>query len=197
MGRTLASKQELVSELKVLLDESESAFVIDFKGLSVSEIGKLRSLLRESGAVCKISKNTLLKRAIDGQAQWQELESLLTGTAAVLLTKEDIGSAVKAYKKFQKDTKKTELRGGVLEGKLLGPKEAEALADLPTKDELYAKIAIGINAVATKIALGIKEVPASIGRGIKAYAEKAKSDSFPTKNASRATTLSPWAIRHG
>ena len=50
--------------------------------------------------------------------------------------------------------------------------EAEALADLPTKDELYAKIAIGINAVATKIALGIKEVPSSIGRGLKAYAEK-------------------------
>lgn len=172
MGRTLADKKELVAELKTLLDESESAFVIDFKGLSVAQIGDLRNRLRDSGTVCKISKNTLLKRAIDGQEQWQELESLLTGTAAVMLTKEDIGSAVKAYKQFQKETKKTELRGGVLEGKLLGQQEAEALADLPTKDELYAKIAIAINAVATKVALGIKEVPASIGRGIKAYAEK-------------------------
>ncbi|MEL6779370.1 MAG: 50S ribosomal protein L10 [Cyanobacteria bacterium J06597_16] len=172
MGRTLANKQAIVEELKVLLGESESAFVIDYKGLSVSQIGDLRNRLRDSGAVCKISKNTLLKRAIDGQEQWQELESLLKGTSAVLLTKEDIGSAVKAYKKFQKDTKKTELLGGVLEGKLLGQKDAEALADLPTKDELYAKIAIGINAVATKIALGVKEVPSSIGRGIKAYAEK-------------------------
>ncbi|NJM98205.1 MAG: 50S ribosomal protein L10 [Phormidesmis sp. RL_2_1] len=172
MGRTLANKQELVEELKVLLDQSESAFVIDYAGLSVSQLGDLRNRLRESGTVCKISKNTLLKRAIDGQAQWQAMESLLTGTSAVILTQEDIGSAVKAYQKFQKDTKKTELRGGVLEGRLLNSKEAEALADLPTKDELYAKIAIGINAVATKIALGIKEVPASIGRGIKAYAEK-------------------------
>ena len=60
----------------------------------------------------------------------------------------------------------------MLEGKLLDQKSAEALADLPAKDELYAKIAVGINAVATKLALGIKEVPASIGRGIKAYAEK-------------------------
>lgn len=172
MGRTLANKEEIVGELKTLLDDSFSAFVIDYEGLTVAEIGDLRNRLRESGAVCKISKNTLLKRAIDGQEQWQELESLLKGTSAVLLTQEDIGSAVKAYKKFQKDTKKTELRGGVLEGKLLGSKEAEALADLPTKDELYAKIAIGINAVATKIALGIKEVPSSIGRGVKAYAEK-------------------------
>ncbi len=172
MGRTLADKKELVAELKTLLDESESAFVVDFKGLTVAQIGDLRNRLRDSGTVCKISKNTLLKRAIDGQEQWQELESLLTGTAAVMLTKEDIGSAVKAYKQFQKETKKTELRGGVLEGKLLGQQEAEALADLPTKDELYAKIAIAINAVATKVALGIKEVPASIGRGIKAYAEK-------------------------
>ena len=172
MGRTLADKKELVAELQTLLDESESAFVIDYKGLSVAQIGDLRNRLRDSGTVCKISKNTLLKRAIDGQTQWQELESLLTGTAAVMLTKEDIGSAVKAYKQFQKETKKTELRGGVLEGKLLGQQEAEALADLPTKDELYAKIAIAINALATKVAVGIKEVPASIGRGIKAYAEK-------------------------
>lgn len=172
MGRTLADKKELVTEIQTLLDESESAFVIDFKGLSVAQIGDLRNRLRESGTVCKISKNTLMKRAIDGQAQWQELGSLLTGTAAVMLTKEDIGSAVKAYKQFQKETKKTELRGGVLEGKLLGQQEAEALADLPTKDELYAKIAIAINALATKVAVGIKEVPASIGRGIKAYAEK-------------------------
>ena len=172
MGRTLANKKALVGELKTLLDESEAGFVIDYKGLSVAEISDLRNRIRDSGAVCKISKNTLLKRAIDGQEQWQELESLLTGTSAVLLTKEDIGSAVKAYKKFQKDTKKTELRGGVLEGKLLDQKGAEALADLPTKDELYAKIAVGINAVATKLALGIKEVPASIGRGIKAYADK-------------------------
>lgn len=172
MGRTLANKQALVAEMKDLLDHSESAFVIDYKGLSVAQISDLRDRLRESGAVCKISKNTLLKRAIADQAQWQEMEPLLTGTSAILLTQEDIGSAVKAYKKFQKDTKKTELRGAVLEGKLLSQKDAEALADLPTKDELYAKIAVGINAVATKLALGIKEVPASIGRGIKAYAEK-------------------------
>jgi large subunit ribosomal protein L10 len=172
MGRTLADKQALVAEMKDILDKSESAFVIDYKGLSVAQISDLRNRLRESGAVCKISKNTLLKRAIADQAQWQEMEPLLTGTSAILLTQEDIGSAVKAYKKFQKDTKKTELRGAVLEGKLLSQKDAEALADLPTKDELYAKIAVGINAVATKLALGIKEVPASIGRGIKAYAEK-------------------------
>ncbi|MGB7085852.1 MAG: 50S ribosomal protein L10 [Phormidesmis sp.] len=172
MGRTLENKKELVAELQVLLDQSESAFVIDYQGLSVGQIGDLRDRLRESGTVCKISKNTLLKRAIAEQAQWQELESLLSGTSAVLLTQEDIGGAIKAYKKFQKDTKKTELKGGVLEGKLLSQKDAEALADLPTKDELYAKIAIAINAVATKVALGIKEVPASIGRGIKAYAEK-------------------------
>ncbi|MEM8504184.1 MAG: 50S ribosomal protein L10 [Cyanobacteria bacterium P01_D01_bin.1] len=172
MGRTLANKQALVAEMKDLLDRSESAFVIDYKGLSVAQISDLRNRLRESGTVCKISKNTLIKRAIADQSQWQEMESLLSGTSAILLTQEDIGSAVKAYKKFQKDTKKTELRGAVLEGKLLSQKDAEALADLPTKDELYAKIAVGINAVATKLALGIKEVPASIGRGIKAYAEK-------------------------
>ena len=93
-------------------------------------------------------------------------------TTALLLTKEDIGSVVKEYKKFQKDTKKTELRGGVLEGKALTSAEAEALADLPSKEELYAKIAGAINALATKVAVGVKEVPSSIARGLQAYVDK-------------------------
>ncbi|NEP18077.1 MAG: 50S ribosomal protein L10 [Leptolyngbya sp. SIO4C1] len=172
MGRTLENKKEIVAELKSLLSESESIFVIDYKGLTVAEISDLRNRIREKGGTCKIAKNTLINIAVEGDENWQPVQEFLKDATALLLTKEDIGGVVKEYKNFQKATKKTELRGGVLEGKVLSKTEAEAMADLPSKEELYAKIAGALNALATKVAVGVKEVPASIARGIQAYADK-------------------------
>ena len=172
MGRTLANKKEIVSELKNSLSEAQLTFVINYEGLSVAEITDLRNRLRPSGASCKITKNTLMNIAINGDENWQPMEEYLGDTTAFLFTGEEIGAAVKAYKAFQKETKKTELRGGVLEGKALTKEQVEALGDLPTKEELYAKIAGSINALATKLAVGINEIPSSLARGLKAYSEK-------------------------
>ena len=172
MGRTLANKKEIVAELKDSLSETQLAFVINYEGLSVAEITDLRNRLRPSGASCKITKNTLMNIAINGDENWQPMEEFLSDASAFLFTGEEIGAAVKAYKGFQKDTKKTELRGGVLEGKALTKEQVEALGDLPTKEELYAKIAGSINALATKVAVGINEIPSSLARGLKAYSEK-------------------------
>ena len=172
MGRTLANKKEIVAELQDSLSEAQLAFVINYEGLSVAEITDLRNRLRPSGATCKITKNTLMNIAISGDENWQPMEELLSDATAFLFTGEEIGAAVKAYKGFQKDTKKTELRGGVLEGKALTKEQVEALGDLPTKEELYAKIAGSINALATKLAVGINEIPSGLARGLKAYSEK-------------------------
>ncbi|MFM7384443.1 MAG: 50S ribosomal protein L10 [Microcystaceae cyanobacterium] len=172
MGRTRENKNEVVAEVKGLIEASQMAMVIDFQGLTVAEISDLRNRLRPLGATCKIAKNTLVRRAIDGQEAWQPMQEYLKGTSALLLLKDDLGGAIKAYKSFQKDTKKTELRGGVLEGKALSKADVEAIGDLPSKEQLMAQIAGALNAVTAKVAIGIKEVPASIGRGIKAYAEK-------------------------
>jgi large subunit ribosomal protein L10 len=172
MGRTLAKKQEIVTELKGILKESQMAFVIDYEGLSVAEITDLRNRLRPTGATCKITKNTLMNIAIEGDENWQPMQQFLSNASAFLLTGEEVGAAVKAYKEFQKATKKTELRGGVMEGQALTKEQVEALGDLPSKEELYAQIAGALNALATKIAVGVKEVPASLARGIKAVSEK-------------------------
>ncbi|BAU65921.1 50S ribosomal protein L10 [Stanieria sp. NIES-3757] len=172
MGRTLANKQEIVTELKEILKESQMAFVIDYEGLSVAEITDLRNRLRPAGATCKITKNTLMNIAIEGDENWQPMQQFLSNASAFLLTGEEVGAAVKAYKEFQKATKKTELRGGVMEGQALTREQVEALGDLPSKEELYAQIAGALNALATKIAVGVKEVPASLARGIKAVSEK-------------------------
>ncbi|RMF28316.1 MAG: 50S ribosomal protein L10 [Cyanobacteria bacterium J083] len=172
MGRTKENKQKIVAELKENLQETHLAFVIDYKGLSVAEMTDLRNRLRPTGATCKVTKNTLMRIAVDGDENWQPIQEFLKGTSAFLLTGEEIGGAVKAYKEFFKTTKKTQLRGGVMEGRALTKEQVEALGDLPTKDQLYAQIAGAINGLATKIAISIKEVPASLARGVKAVAEK-------------------------
>ncbi|MEL6442461.1 MAG: 50S ribosomal protein L10 [Cyanobacteria bacterium J06621_8] len=172
MGRTLANKKEIVAELKEGLKEAQLTFVINYEGLSVAEITDLRNRLRPSGATCKITKNTLMNIAVSGDENWEPMQEFLAGTSAFLFTGEEIGAAVKAYKGFQKEIKKTELRGGVMEGQALSKEQVEALGDLPTKDELYAKIAGSINALATKLAVGVKEVPSGLARGIKAVSEQ-------------------------
>ncbi|MBD2654483.1 50S ribosomal protein L10 [Synechocystis salina LEGE 06155] len=172
MGRTRENKATVITEVQELFQDAQMTMVIDYQGLTVAEITDLRNRLRPLGGTCKIAKNTLVRRALAGQEAWSPMEEFLTGTTAIVVLKDDLGGAIKAYKKFQKDTKKTQLKGGVLEGKSLSQADVEAIGDLPSKEQLMGQIAGGINALATKIALGIKEVPASVARGLQAHVDK-------------------------
>jgi len=174
MGRTLADKKEMVAELKETLSQAQMAVVIDYKGLSVAEITDLRRRLIPSGSVCKVAKNTLMRIAIDGDPNWQPMTQFLKESSAFLLIKDDIGGALKAYQDFQKASKKTELRGGVMEGRALTQDDVKAIADLPSKEQLMAQVAGAINGVTAKLAVGINQVPASLARAIQAVADKDK-----------------------
>jgi large subunit ribosomal protein L10 len=171
MGRTLANKQQIVEELKGLLGEAEMALVLDYQGLSIKEMSDLRTRLQAANGVCKVTKNTLMRRAIDGDSAWSDLDSLLTGTNAFVLIRGDVGGAVKAVQSFQKDTKKSEVKGGLFEGKLLSQNDIKAIGDLPSKEVLMAQIAGAINGLATKIAVGVNEVPSGLARALKQHAE--------------------------
>ena len=171
MGRSLESKQQIVEELKGLLDGTEMALVLDYKGLSIKEMTDLRIRLQASNGICKVTKNTLMRRAIDGNATWSELDSLLTGTNAFVLIRGDVGGAVKAVQSFQKDTKKSDVKGGLFEGKLLSQDDVKAIGELPSKEVLLAQIAGAINAVATQLAVGINEVPSGLARALKQHAD--------------------------
>ena len=175
MGRTLENKQQIVEEIKTLLNESEMAVVLDFKGLTIKEMSDLRAKLRSNNGICKVTKNSLMRRAIDGQSNWIGLESLLTGTNAFVLIKDDVGSAVKAIQTFQKETNKSETKGALFEGKLLSESEIKEIANLPSKEVLMAKIAGALNAVTSKIAIGINEVPSGLARSLKQHSESSES----------------------
>ncbi len=175
MGRTLESKKQIVEEIKSLLDKAELALVLDYRGLSIKEMSDLRARLEPSNGVCKIAKNTLMRKAINGNSSWSDLESLLSGTNAFVLVKGDVGSALKAVQAFQKETKKSETKGGLYEGKLLSDAEIKAIANLPSKETLMAQIAGALNSIPTKIAVGVNEVPSGLARAMKQHADSTNS----------------------
>jgi large subunit ribosomal protein L10 len=172
MGRTLAEKKALVEDIKISLDTATLAFAINYRGLTVSEITDLRTRLRPKGAICKISKNTLMGKAIEGNEKWSAMEPLLKDTAAFILVQEDVGGAVKAYKEFQKATKKTEVLGAVMDGKLLTAAQFKEVEDLPSKEQLYAQIAGAVNSIVSNIAVLVQEIPTGVARAVQAVADK-------------------------
>jgi large subunit ribosomal protein L10 len=184
MGRTLENKKEIVAELKEKLSQAQMVIVIDYKGLSVAELTNLRKQLRPTGTECKVTKNTLMRIAVESDATWQPMQQFCKESSAFLLIRDDIAAAYKVHQDFQKATKKTiVIRGGVMQGIALTEEQIKAVTELPPKEQLMAqvagalkvlpsKLAVGVNAVPTKLAVGIKEVPASLVRAIKAVSEK-------------------------
>ena len=175
MGRSLESKKQIVEEIKGLLDEAEMALVLDYKGLSIKEMSDLRARLEPSNGICKIAKNTLIRKAISKDSPWIQLESLLSGTNAFVLVKGDVGGALKAIQTFQKETNKSQTKGGLFEGKLLTKDEIKAIASLPSKETLMAQIAGALHALPTKIAIGVKEVPSGLARSLNQHANSGES----------------------
>jgi len=112
-----------------------------------------------------------MRRAIDGNGAWSNLESLLKGTNAFILVKGDVGAALKAVQTFQKDTKKSTTKGGLFEGKLLSQDEIKAIASLPSKEGLMAQIAGALNSITSKVAIGINEVPSGLARSLQQHAD--------------------------
>ncbi|MCW6038126.1 50S ribosomal protein L10 [Spirulina subsalsa FACHB-351] len=166
MGRTRENKAEIIADLKTSLSEAQLTVVFDYQGLSVGEIGDLRDRVRPTGTVCTVTKNTLMRLAVEEDDNWRPMTEFLSGSNAFLFVKDDIGGAIRAYQEFKKVSKKTEFRGGVMQGRALNEEQVKAIADLPSKEELMAQIAGAINSIATQLAVGINEVPSSLARGI-------------------------------
>jgi len=183
MARKLEDKQAIVAELKASLSQTQLAMVIDYKGLTVAEITDLRRRLRPTGTDCKVTKNTLMRIAVNGDPTWEPMVEFCKESSAFLLVRDDLPGALKAYQEFQKVSKKSTLRGGVMQGRALSEDDLKAVTELPPKEVLMGRLAgalnavptrlaTGLNAVPKKLAVGIKEVPSSLVRAIKAVSEK-------------------------
>ena len=168
---TKAFKSEKIDEIKAKLDNAQVAIVTEYKGLSVEEITNLRRALQKDGGDYMVTKNTLAKIAVKG-TDFEVLTETFKGPIALAFGFEDQVSPAKAVAKFIKDTKKGVILGAALDGKLLSADETEALAKLPSKEELIAKILGSINSPASGIANSVNAVMAQLTRAMAAVRDQ-------------------------
>lgn len=165
-----AQKTEAVAALKQTFSEANVVVITRNLGLSVAQSTQLRIRMRETGASYKVAKNRLALIALEG-TPYQPLSDMLTGPTA-LATSSDPVAAAKAVVDFAKTNDKLEIVGGAMGGTLLDVNGVKALAELPSLDELRAKIVGLIQAPATKIARTINEPAGKLARVLGAYAAK-------------------------
>ena len=152
-----SQKEEMVVQLKQLFQEQTLVVVTHYSGLTVAEMGELRDQMREAGAVFKVTKNRLTRRALEG-TKYQSLEEMFTGPTAIAYS-EDPVAAAKAAVNFSKTNNKLIVLGGALGDEQLDVNAVKSLASLPSLEELRAKIVGMISTPATRIAV-VMQAPA-------------------------------------
>jgi large subunit ribosomal protein L10 len=165
-----AQKAEAVAELKQTFNEVAVVVVTRNLGLTVAQSTDLRGRMRDAGASYKVAKNTLTLIAVEGTT-YAPISDMLTGPTA-LATSADPVAAAKAAVDFAKTNPKLEIVGGAMGETLLDVDGVKALAELPSLDELRAKISGLVNAPATKIAQVVNAPAAKLARVFAAYGDK-------------------------
>jgi len=165
-----SQKSEVVSELKRTFTETSVVIVTRNLGLTVKQSTDLRNKMRDAGATYKVSKNKLARIALEG-TPYGSLSYLLTGPTA-LSTSTDPVAPAKVIVDFAKTNDKLEIVGGAMGDTVLDVAGVKALAELPSLNELRAKIVGLLQAPATKIAQIVQAPAAQVARVIGAYAAK-------------------------
>ena len=138
MAVTRASKETELQDLEGAFGRTESAIVVDFKGLKVPEVTELRRQVRAAGGQYKVVKNTLAIRAMKGTA-FEPLSEFFVGTTAIAYSGDDPVALAKVLTTFAKTTPALQMKAAVVQGKAIKAAEVGDLATMPGKPELYAK----------------------------------------------------------
>lgn len=144
MPKSKSEKEVIVQEIKEKFTSSQAAVLADYRKLNVAEATKLRRRLREAGCEFKVAKNTLASLAAS-QVGLEELKPYLEGQVAIAFGADPVAPA-KILSEFIREIKKMEIKAGVLEGKVIDAKGVKALADLPPREVLLAKVLGGMQA---------------------------------------------------
>ena len=168
---TKAFKNDKVALIKEKIDKAQVAIVTEYKGLSVEEITNLRRAIQKDGGDYMVTKNTLAKLAIK-DTPYEVLAETFKGPIAIAFGFNDQVAPAKALSKFIKDTKKGEIIAAAMDGRLMSADEAKALANLPSKEEIYAKMLGCINSPASGIANSINAVMSSLTRAMAAVRDQ-------------------------
>jgi len=138
VGRT--EKATSISGLRSLMGDARAAVLTDFRGMTVAEMTELRALLRKHAVEYKVVKNTLARRAIQDGAL-TDLSRLLEGPTAIAVSRTDPVLPSKVLATWARGREKFQIKGGMVEGRIVGPADIAALADLPPREVLLGRVA--------------------------------------------------------
>jgi large subunit ribosomal protein L10 len=169
MAVSKAKKVEQVGKLGKELQGVSSMIVATYGKLTVGQDYELRKTLRGTGAKYRVVKNTLAERAAKGTKVEDVLKNL-SGVTSIAYTAGDPAALAKALSKYAKDNPEFSFKAGVVEGRVISIKEIEALATMPSKEEIYSKLLFLISAPAQRLvtvmsAVG-RDLAVVVGQGV-------------------------------
>ncbi|MCD9185767.1 MAG: 50S ribosomal protein L10 [Pyrinomonadaceae bacterium] len=170
--KTKERKQEDLNALAEQLQNSKSAMIVSFNKLTVSKDQEFRNQLREAGAKYQVVKNTIARLAVKG-TPYENASEHFKGVTAIAWTDNDPVVLSKAVSKFVKSNADFyTFKAGVVEGKVVNLAQVEAIASLPSKEELISQLLYVINAQAQRIVTVINAVPRDLASVIKQIGDK-------------------------
>ena len=191
----LQRKTAVIDEIKQRFGDADAAVLTEYRGLTVTEIANLRASLRPAATDYKVFKNTLARRAAT-DAGLGELVEALVGPVAIAFVRKDGGDAVtaaKALRDFARTNPNLVVKGGVLGPRLLTTADVEALAEVPPREQLLARLAGGFQAPLTKAAGLFQAFTRNFAYGLKAYADQRAAAAPESGDAAPAPEPEPQA----
>jgi large subunit ribosomal protein L10 len=187
MNAQRTHKVEVVEEVKTRVSAATASIVSEYRGLTTAELAELRTSLAAAGGDYRIFKNTLVRIAIDG-GEYQPLSEYLSGPSALTFVQGDISAVAKALRDFSRNNPLLVIKGGLADGSLLSPGDLAALADLPPREVLLARLAGALAAPMQQMAGLLQALPRNMAYGLSALIEQrqAGGETLPAEDAAPA-----------
>ncbi|APC46800.1 50S ribosomal protein L10 [Virgibacillus halodenitrificans] len=157
MSSIIEKKKQIVEEIAEKFRASQTAVVVDYRGLDVAEVTELRKQLREAGIDFKVYKNTMTRRAVEA-AELNDLSDVLVGPNAVAFSTEDVVAPARILNDFAKKHEALEIKGGVIEGKVATLDQIKELADLPNYEGMVSMLLSVLQAPVRNFAYATKAI---------------------------------------
>ena len=171
MRLTLEAKKEIVSEVAAVAANAPSAIAVEYAGISVTEMTKLRQSAREAGVYLRVVRNTLARRALEN-TKFECMRDGLTGPLLLAFSHNEPGSAAKVIRNFAKTHEKFIVKLVALDGKLLKPSDIEVLASLPNKQQAISMLMGTMQAPIATLVRTLVETHAKLVRTIAAVRDQ-------------------------
>jgi large subunit ribosomal protein L10 len=166
LGLSLEQKQAMVSEVAARLAGAKAVIVAEYRGLNVERVTQLRARARKSGLYLRVLKNTLARRAVQG-TPFEKLTEQMSGPLMYGIAADPVACA-KLLSEFARENELFVIRGGAMPNAVMSARDVKALALLPSREELIAKLLGTMQAPIARLARTLNEVPAKFVRALAA-----------------------------